>query len=151
MLGANTTREFRMDISSDAGDNTWSNSKYFTIADDFVGWRRIVLPIEGFTTLGGSLNWAAVRGIAIRSQENANWNGTVYFDRLVLDYHIDSLSFTANRANEISQVTVGISNVNNDAEVYWGQSDENPATESALATPDVIVNIRALVNGGGYS
>ncbi len=75
--------------------------------------------------------------------------GLVDFLELKAGLSINALTVKANHNNEISEVVIGFSGVDNSKEVFWGQSDENPATETDNI-PDVITNIEALVDGGGY-
>jgi len=83
--GSNSGKTFRIDISSDATDNTWNNSKYHNIVDNFTGWRRFILLRERFSVFSGTLDWSSVYGVALRSEEGGNWNGTVYLDRTIVD------------------------------------------------------------------
>lgn len=75
--------------------------------------------------------------------------GLVDFLELKAGLSINALTVKANHNNEIGEVVIGFSGVTNSKEVFWGQSDENPATETDNI-PDVITNIEALVDGGGY-
>lgn len=75
--------------------------------------------------------------------------GLVDFLELKAGLSINALTVKANHNNEISEVVIGISGSDNTKEIFWGQSDENPATETG-SIPDVITNISTLVLGGGY-
>jgi len=78
--GQNTGKTLRCLIYAPLPDNAY----YFDITENWIGWRRLVLPLRKFSVLQGTPSWSSVERVCLELIGH-NTQATWWLDRIVVD------------------------------------------------------------------